>query len=166
MGPILFNLFLNDIVLFFKNSSFTNYADDNSLIDFAKTSQDVISHLSEEGEVYIDWFSRNGMQANPTKFQLMMNDHKRTKLEPEPTFTLQSTTLENEASLQLLRIKLDRDVTFKEQISNVCRKASLQLSVLKRLSFILNTNVKMATLHSFIKSHLQYCSSVLEHVSH
>ncbi len=34
--------------------------------------------------------------------------------------------------------------------------AGLQLSVLKRLSFILNTNVNMAALHSFIKSHLQY----------
>ncbi len=38
--------------------------------------------------------------------------------------------------------------------------AGLQLSVLKRLSFILNTNVKMAALHSFIKSHLQYCPLV------
>ncbi len=131
MGSILFNLFLNDIVLFIKNSSLTNYADDNTLIDFAKTSQEVISHQSEEGEVYLDWFSRNGIQANPTKFELMMNDHKRTKLEPEPTFTLQSTTLENEDSVKLLGIKIDRVVTFKEKISNVCRKAGLQLSVLK-----------------------------------
>ncbi len=159
MGPILFNLFLNDIVLFIKNSSLTNYADDNTLIDFAKTSQEVISHLSE-GQVCLYWFSRNGMQANPTKFQLMMNDRKRTKLQPEPTFTLQRRTLENEDSVKLLGIKIDRDVTFKEQISNVCRKACLQLSVLKRLSFILNTNVKMAALHSFIKSHIQYCPLV------
>ncbi len=55
---------------------------------------------------------------------------------------------------------MDRDVTFKEQVSNVCRKAGLQLSVSKRLSFILNTNVKMAALHTFIKSYLQYCPLV------
>ncbi len=35
LGPILFNLFLNDIVLYIKNSSLTHYADDNTLIDFA-----------------------------------------------------------------------------------------------------------------------------------
>ncbi len=160
MGPILFNLFLNDILLFIKTSSLTNYPDDNTLIDFAKTSQEVISHLSEEGEVCLDWFSRNGMQANPTTFQLMMNDRKRTKLESEPTFTLQSITLEIEDSVKLLWIKIGRDITFKEHISIVCRKPGLQLSVLKRLSFILNTNVKMAALHSFIKSHLQYCPLV------
>ncbi len=95
MHSILFKQFLNDIVLFIKNSH-TNYADDNTtLIDFPKTSQEVISHLSQEGEVCLDWFFRNGMQANPTKFQLMMNDHKSTRLKPETTFTLQSTTLEN-----------------------------------------------------------------------
>ncbi len=58
--------------------------------------------------------------------------------------------------VKLLGIKIDRDVTFIEQVSNVCRKAGLQWSGLKRLSFILNTNVNMAALHSFIKSHLQY----------
>ncbi len=72
--------------------------------------------LGQQGEVCLDWFSRNGMQAIPTKFQLMMNDRKRTKLEPEPTFTLQSTTLENEDSVKLLGIKIDRYVTFKEKI--------------------------------------------------
>ncbi len=76
MGSILFNLFLNDIVFFIKNSSLTNYADDNTLIDFAKTQQELISQISEEGEVCLDWFSRNVMQENPTKFQLMMNNHK------------------------------------------------------------------------------------------
>ncbi len=94
-----------------------------------------------------------------------MNDRKRTRLELEPTFTLQNTTLENE---DLLGIKIDRDVTFnmfKEQVSNVCRKAGLQLSILKRLSFILNTNMKMAALLSFIKSHLQYCPLVLANQS-
>ncbi len=76
----------------------------------------MISHLSEEGEVCLDWFSRNGMQAHPTKFQLMMNDRKRTELEPEYTFKIRSTTLENEDSVTLLGIKIDRDVTFKEEI--------------------------------------------------
>ncbi len=152
MGTIIFNLFLNDNMLFTKTSSLTNYADGNTLLD--KKTQELTNHVSEVDEVYLDWFSRNGMQANPTKFQLMMNDCRRTRLELEPTFTLQSTTLENEDSIKLFGIKIDRDVTFKEQVSIVFRKASLQLSVLKRLNFICSTHVEMVVLHSFIKSHL------------
>ncbi len=74
-----------------KTTSLTNYVDDNTLIDFAKKKQEVISHLNEEGEIFLHWFSRNRMQANHTKFKVMMNDRKRTRLEPEPTFTLRST---------------------------------------------------------------------------
>ncbi len=62
----------------------------------------MISHLSEEGEVCLDWFLRNGMQANPTTFQLIMNDCRRTKLETESTFTPQSKTFVNEESFKLL----------------------------------------------------------------
>ncbi len=43
MGFILFNLFLNDIALFIKHSSLTNYADDNTLIDFANLANSVLS---------------------------------------------------------------------------------------------------------------------------
>ncbi len=65
------------------------------------------------------------MQANPTIFQLMMNNRTRTKLVPELTFTVQSTILEIEDSIKLLGIKIDRDVNFKEKVSNVCKKTGL-----------------------------------------
>ncbi len=44
MGSMLSNLFLNDIILFTKSSSLTKYADDNTLIDFEKIPQEVITH--------------------------------------------------------------------------------------------------------------------------
>lgn len=96
MGFILFNLLLNDIVLFIKTSPIKNYTDGNTLKYFAKKPYEVISHLSEQYEVCLDWVSRNGMQTSPTKVQLMMNDCRRTRLKPESSLTLQNMTLENE----------------------------------------------------------------------
>ncbi len=69
-------------------------------------------------------------QINPflnKKYQRAIMDKARLK----HRYTLKSTTLENEDSVKLLGIKIDRDVTFKEQVANIYRKASLQLSVLK-----------------------------------
>ena len=34
LGPLLFNIFLNDLFLFISNSSLSNYADDNTLYSF------------------------------------------------------------------------------------------------------------------------------------
>ncbi len=104
MDSILFNLFLNDIVLFIKTSSLTNYADDNTLIDFAKKAYEVISHWNEEVEVCLDWFSRNGMSANPNKFQLMMKNGRRTRIVVVFVYVLIKTFFFQNVTPQLLAL--------------------------------------------------------------
>ena len=36
LGPLLFNIFINDIFLFVESSNICNYADDNTLLSFGK----------------------------------------------------------------------------------------------------------------------------------
>ena len=43
-----------------------NYADDNSMSHAAPAIQDVCSALEHDGNIAIDWFESNGMQANPS----------------------------------------------------------------------------------------------------
>ena len=71
LGPLLFNVFINDIFYFIKHSSLYNYADDNTL-SFSSPDYDIlISTLEAESQVLIDWFKDNKMQANPDKFQVL-----------------------------------------------------------------------------------------------
>ena len=41
--PMLFNIFLSDLLLIIKETEFTSYADDNTLYDAGNTIEDVIS---------------------------------------------------------------------------------------------------------------------------
>ena len=47
-GPILFNVFINDFFFFIKRTSVHNFADDNTLSNFAKTVSDLIKTLEDE----------------------------------------------------------------------------------------------------------------------
>ena len=47
LGPILFNIFINDLVYFIK-SDLGNFADDNSISDAAKTIPGLIEILENE----------------------------------------------------------------------------------------------------------------------
>ena len=69
LGPILFNIFINDLFLFVKNCNLYNYADDNTLSKSGRSIQDVVSALEEDSNSLIKWFSENKMQANPEKIQ-------------------------------------------------------------------------------------------------
>ena len=45
LGPILFNIFINDLYLWIVNSYLANYADDNTISAFANTIKELINKL-------------------------------------------------------------------------------------------------------------------------
>ena len=69
LGPLLSNIFINDLLLFIENCTLYNYANDNSMSYSSTTLQNVLSNLRIDCKIAIDWFEENGMKANPNKFQ-------------------------------------------------------------------------------------------------
>ena len=48
LGPLLFNILLNDIFFFLKDANLGNYADNSTLYAYNKTLETVISNLRQE----------------------------------------------------------------------------------------------------------------------
>ena len=67
LGPLLFNIFINDSFQFVKEASVCNFADDNSLYAHAKTVIQVIRTLELDTVNLLDWFKINSIAANPEK---------------------------------------------------------------------------------------------------
>ena len=81
LGPLLFNIFMNDFFFFIKKSSTTNFADDNTLYAYGDSLDEVIYKLEEDIENALHWFDLNKMVANPDKFQIMfLGTREKTKL--------------------------------------------------------------------------------------
>ena len=55
-----------------KKYSLYNYADDNYLSFSAPSLSEVLSKLRIDCNHATDWFTINGMKANPDKFQFMI----------------------------------------------------------------------------------------------
>ena len=51
LGPLLFNIFLNDLFLFVENSDLTNYADDNTLYSSSNDLEKVKQTLRQDFEI-------------------------------------------------------------------------------------------------------------------
>ena len=65
LGPILFNIFLNDLFLFIKNAKLHNYADDNSLEVYAEEIDELVQILEIEANNAVEWLEKNMMIPNP-----------------------------------------------------------------------------------------------------
>ena len=77
LGPLLFNLSINDLFFFNLIASIHNFADDNTLSAFAENVSKLINILQSESEVITDWFKKNQMIVNPDKFQVIIIDKKK-----------------------------------------------------------------------------------------
>ena len=77
LGPLLFNIFINDLFYFIKEAKLSNYADDNQLY-FADTDPAVVEHVvNKELVVMCEWFRNNKMILNPEKYKALVLLRKR-----------------------------------------------------------------------------------------
>ena len=67
LGPILFNLFINDLFFFIKDAELANFADDNTIYVGSKDLTELLEILRKECETAINLFKTNKMIVNPDK---------------------------------------------------------------------------------------------------
>ena len=158
LGPLLFNVFMNDLFFFIERCSLYNYADDNSLSAVSKDISEVIGSLKHDCQVSIDWFENNGMQANPDKFHFMLLSSK--VLHVDKLDIGNGTIICSEPYIKALGVVIDHKLNFSEHVSASCKKAARQLNALARISRFLDVHSRKIIYNSFICSNFNYCPLV------
>ena len=106
LGPLLFNLFINDLFLFVENSEVCNYADDNSLIISDISIDNVISKLESDIEILNSWFIDNGMLLNGDKCQFMIIGPSSVSRNNVEKITIAGKPLTNAKKVNFLELPL------------------------------------------------------------
>ena len=76
LGPLLFNIFINDLFFIIKGTDICNYADDNTLYTSDMKLDTLMEKLECAVKESIDWFENNGMKLNSSKRHLLVCGHK------------------------------------------------------------------------------------------
>ena len=156
LGPLLFDISINDKFLFNSDVNIYNYADDNC-ISFEGRSIDIITDkLHKESVSLMEWFRKNSLAENPAKFQTMLLKSNSIK-DIQLNVTVENSSLPSFDSMKVLGIDIDDKLTFDGHISNICIKAGRQLDILQRLKGSLDQDSRMAIYKSFIMSNFNYC---------
>ena len=71
LGPLLFNIFVNDLFLFVSSSNLSNYADDNTLYTYSYNLEEVKDVLRKYLNKVIEWFFENYVVLNAGKCYFM-----------------------------------------------------------------------------------------------
>ena len=155
LGPLFFNIFINDL-LFLVRENICNFADDNTLYVCGSNLESVLFRLQAEMEIVLDWFSNNGMVANPDKFQAMFLGTKNNSI----GVSLRSTSICSSKSVELLGVTIDDQLSFYPHIAKVCQKASAKIKALMRIRNYLTQKQADVIYNSYIMSPFNYCPLV------
>ena len=131
LGPILFNIFLNDLFLCLQETDLQNFADDNPITAVCDQLADLEKILKTEGELSVAWFRENEMVVNSDKFQAIILNRKEAQAAHK--LINDNKEIKTTNSIKLLGINIDEQLRFNEHISIQCSKAAMQLNALSRL---------------------------------
>ena len=72
LGPLFFNIYINDLLLSIQETDICNYADDTTVYACDIRLENVISRLESDSRVIIEWFRNNYRKLNEDKCHFMI----------------------------------------------------------------------------------------------
>ena len=152
-GPLLFNLFINDLVLFLTKTMFSKYADDNNLFSIGRDLNKVKDTLAKDFGIVTNWFYENFMVLNSKKCHFMCIG----KDGENKTFTFKDVCYKSSKEEVILGITIDNKLSFDSHIRKMCKKSGHKLNALSRITTFLNKDKKIIIFNAMIKSQFSYC---------
>ena len=151
LGPLLFNLFINDIFFFIEESYIANYADDNTQYATGKNLDELLKNLENETNVVLKWFKFNEMKSNEDKCHLIVSNELNVSVR------LGQEVIPAEDSVTLLGVKIDYKLDFSGHVESLLKKGNQKLHALARISKYVSRDKLKLIMNTFIKSQFNYC---------
>ena len=152
LGPLLFNIYINDIFYFINKSDLANYADDTTPYTIDTSMDSLLQCLYKDTSTLIKWFKDNYLQMNPDKCKLLISNRDKGI-----SLILENEVIECSKSVKLLGITIDNKLDFNEHVSKLCKKVSSKLHALARIANYMSQDKLRLVMKSFIESQFNYC---------
>ena len=156
LGPLLFNIYLNDLFFFLKDVGICNFADDTTTYISDESLENVLKSLEKNSMLAIRWFENNYMKLNTDKCRLIVSGYKHEQV----WANIGKDLIWESNDVKLLGVTIDRDLKFDKHVLKLCSKANQKLSALSRMANLLSFNKRRTLFKAFVESQFKYCPIV------
>ena len=154
LGPLLFNIYINDLLLFIQDSDICNYADDTTIYTCNKNLDNIVHRLENDSTIALKWFADNFLKLNADKCHLLVLGQR---CDDPVTVRIGSANFVNSYEEKLLGAQIDGKLSFDNHVSKLCQKASNdKLYALARISPYMDQRKLRTLMRAFITSQFQY----------
>ena len=176
LGPLLFLLYINDIILSSKICKFTLFADDTSLFYSHKNKAEGSKILNEELSKIAEWLAANKLSLNVSKSKLLVFSNQRsinkndehlninTCVDSEPDYSEESDAeiyingqkLKEADHAKYLGTLIDNKLNWSYHINDVSLKISKGAGLLAKIRHYAPSSILRSLYFSFINPYIDY----------
>ena len=153
LGPLLFNIFINDLFFIVQDIDICNYADDNTLHTSDMKLDILMGKLESAVRESLNWFENNGMKLNSSKCHLLVCGHKFECM----TCKVENSHIIETNKVKLLGLSIDSDLKFESHMNYICKVASRKLNALSRQCAIVPFYRRKMLMSAFFFSQFSHC---------
>ena len=163
LGPLLFNIYVNDLPSVPENCTSQCYVDDTKLLmSFQLRDQhETIEKMNKDLLSIRNWCFDNQLLLNPDKTKLVIfGSRQMTAKVSDFRLFLLGKELEPVKAARDLGVTLDSNLTYNEHIVSTVSSCMSRLGQINRVKHIFNKHALIIIINALVFSKLFYCSSV------
>lgn len=157
LGPLLFNLYVNDLTNIDNNTTFIIYADDTSLFFKDCDLHKLVDKANSVLKLLHIWSIRNSLIINTSKTKSVLFRPINKPVNCDLSLVIGSESIRIEPIVKTLGVFFHENMLWKDQAEFVHAKLSRTVGILSRLRFLLPQKIKLLLYNSLFLSTLSYC---------
>lgn len=160
LGPLLFNIFINDIISQISYSKILLYADDMKMCKVIESPSDC-TELQKDLNVLSSYCQANNLHLNLDKCYTISFSRKRSNKTVLYPYKLSGAQIKRVTGVRDLGVTIDNSLDFKLHYDKICHKAFKMLGFVLRQGKVFKKVETLVLLYNtFVRSQLEYASSV------
>ena len=158
LGPLLFIIYINDIVKISNLIKFTIYADDSVTYISGKNLEQVLEQMNSQLSIVHQWLLANKLTLNIEKTNFMILSRKKIPPDINVCIKINDRILRRVNETIFLDVTLTEKINWQTQINNITKKVSKYNGIIYLLRNILNQQTLKKIYLTLINPHLTYCN--------
>ena len=160
LGPLLFILYVNDIVNTSHVFNFTLFADDTTILYSHKDLETQVPTINRELSEVSNWFKTNKLSVNASKtnFMILGTSQMTKKYDQDDSLQiiLDDTKLDRVTNTKFLGVIIDENITWKQHIDATSKTISRNIGVINKLKHYLPGRILYSLYCSLVMPYINY----------
>ena len=160
LGPLLFILYINDIMHVSNLAKLIMFADDTNIFFSGADLDELSNHVNIELDKFSRWFKVNKLSLNIKKTSFILFRARSRQIKTNLVIKIDGLKIEEVTKTKFLGVILNNTLTWNDHIEMVKCKLSKNIGVIARIRYCVPKAVLLSLYHSLVAPYLQYCNLV------